>query len=672
MENAGVMLAYFDAKFNFLAVNSEYAKGSGYKSEELVGKNHFSLFPNPENKIIFEKVRDTGESVTFLDKPFKFVDHPERGVTYWDWTLSPVKDESGIVQGLVLSLFETTKRKKAEEEIHLAKKQWERTFDSIPDLVAILDNEFRIIRANKSMAQRLGVSPEQCAGLKCFKCVHKLDEPPSFCPHSLTIADGKEHIVEVHEENMGGDFLVSTTPLFGEEGQIIGSVHVARDITARKRMEQELFDTLQASQRRQSEVSALLEASKAVLQNRKFKKTAKLIFDSCRELIGAKAGYVALLNDEKMQNDIVFLDSGGFSCSVDPSLPMPIRGLRAEAYMKGRPVYDNNFSNSKYMRLMPKGHVKLKNVLFAPLTINDKTVGLIGIANKGGGFTDHDAKMALSFSQLASIALNNSRMMESLRDNEKKLKKYSEGLEDLVEEKTKKLRDAERLAAIGATAGMVGHDIRNPLQSIEGAVYLAKQELKSISCKSSEHKVLNEIIDLIEEQIHYIDHIIADLQDFAKKPNPQLKETDIQTLINESMSETKIPDNIKTDIKFQEDFGNLKIDPVFIKRVFTNLITNAIQSMPDGGDLTVSVSRNENGAMIHFKDTGVGIAEEHKSKIFTPLFTTKSKGQGFGLPVCKKFVEAHGGEISFESKEGKGTIFTVTFPIGVEDTEQTG
>lgn len=115
IENTHAMLAYFDPDFNFVRVNSAYASGSGYSEEELIGKNHFELFPNEENERIFKQVRDTGEAVTFCDKPFEYKDQPWRGVTYWDWTLTPIKDACGHVQGLVLSLIDTTRRKKLDE-----------------------------------------------------------------------------------------------------------------------------------------------------------------------------------------------------------------------------------------------------------------------------------------------------------------------------------------------------------------------------------------------------------------------------------------------------------------------------------------------------------------------------------------------------------------------------
>ncbi len=131
-------------------------------------------------------------------------------------------------------------RQRAEAAILRAKEEWERTFDSVPDMIAIMDDEHRIVRANRAMAERLGCTPEQCAGQVCYTCVHGTTAPPAFCPHVQTLADGREHVAEVHEERLGGDFLVSTTPLLDDRGERIGSVHVARDVTERKKREEEL------------------------------------------------------------------------------------------------------------------------------------------------------------------------------------------------------------------------------------------------------------------------------------------------------------------------------------------------------------------------------------------------------------------------------------------------
>ncbi len=151
-----------------------------------------------------------------------------------------IRDASGRIIRSIGMVHDITDRKKAEEAVVRAKEEWERTFDTVPDLVSILDNQHRIVRVNKAMADRLGLTPERCIGLKCHEAVHGLSEPTAFCPHALTCQDGKQHMAEVHEPRLGGDFLVSTTPLCDAQGQLIGAVHVARDITERKQAEETL------------------------------------------------------------------------------------------------------------------------------------------------------------------------------------------------------------------------------------------------------------------------------------------------------------------------------------------------------------------------------------------------------------------------------------------------
>ncbi|MBD3167448.1 GAF domain-containing protein [bacterium] len=170
------------------------------------------------------------------------------------------------------------------------------------------------------------------------------------------------------------------------------------------------------------EVTALLRASRAVLQYAGFEESAHVIFLEAKKITGARSGYVALLSEDGSENEILFLDAGGLPCTVDENLPMPIRGLRELAYRNGETVYNNDFMHSEWVDYMPDGHVELRNVMFAPLIIDNKTVGIMGLANKDGDFTDDDARMAAAFGEFASVALHNSRMVDNLRDTVRDLK----------------------------------------------------------------------------------------------------------------------------------------------------------------------------------------------------------------------------------------------------------
>ncbi len=135
-------------------------------------------------------------------------------------------------------------RERAAVSIQKSEEQWKRTFDAMPEAIAVLDTEHRIVKVNEQMARRLGTEPRKCVGLHCYEVVHGgATGPPKFCPHALALRDGGEHAAEVHAERLGGDFLVSATPLFNEQGEMVGAIHVARDITESKKMEATLRES---------------------------------------------------------------------------------------------------------------------------------------------------------------------------------------------------------------------------------------------------------------------------------------------------------------------------------------------------------------------------------------------------------------------------------------------
>jgi len=229
-----------------------------------------------------------------------------------------------------------------------------------------------------------------------------------------------------------------------------------------------------------------------------------------------------------------------------------------------------------------------------------------------------------------------------------------------------KLVKAERLAAIGEAATMVGHDLRNPLQSIRNATYYLNNELSHLSPSTAIPQKAMEMLQVINDSVDYADKIVRDLKDFASTKKPLLRKTDVNAIVKEALSQVEAPENVGLITELGH-LPRIEADKDMIKRVFLNLATNGIQAMENGGRLKVSTKKTRGFVEVSFEDTGVGMSKQKMKKIFTPFFTTKAKGMGMGLPICKKLVDAHGGSIEVESEEGKGSTFTVNLPIQQEN-----
>ena len=174
-------------------------------------------------------------------------------------------EEIAILKQRIKELEQSDSESNRAEALIRGKVKWERTFDAIPDLIALIDKDHRIIRANGAMAARLGCTPEQVEGCYCYEAVHGLSAPPDFCPHAKLLTSGEEAQVEAAEERLGGIFNISTTPLRNEAGQLVGSIHVARDITDLKQAEEALHkahDELEIRVRERT--TELLQANKAL------------------------------------------------------------------------------------------------------------------------------------------------------------------------------------------------------------------------------------------------------------------------------------------------------------------------------------------------------------------------------------------------------------------------
>jgi len=345
-------------------------------------------------------------------------------------------------------------------------------------------------------------------------------------------------------------------------------------------------------------------------------------------------------------------------------------------------LLDLSLPDSRTFDTFAKAQAQAPEVPIVVLTgLDDEELAVKAVR---GGAQDYLVKGQVDSNLLARAmryAIERKRMEEELR-------RYSEHLEELVEERTRQLKESqeqllksERLAAIGEVAAMVGHDLRNPLQAITNAVFVINNMGEVMSYLrekpstppfnrerlSKELTQLREMIDVIDDSVRYANKVVSDLLDFAKIPKPDFQEVDLNSLIRDVLSTMKIPRNVTVTTQLDETLPRCKVDPTQMKRVYFNLVTNALQAIPEGGRLTIKSAKKGSIVEVQIMDTGVGIPPQNMKKVFNVLFTTKAKGAGLGLAVCKKLVEGHRGSIGVESEVGKGSIFTVKLPIRQEE-----
>ncbi len=411
------------------------------------------------------------------------------------------------------------------------------------------------------------------------------------------------------------------------DGSIIWSGYTV-DITEQKRQE--------------TEIAALLEGARSILKAQTFDEAARDIFDSCKKLIGAAAGYVALLSEDGLENKVLFLDSGGLSCTVNPNLPMPIRGLREIAYQTGKVVYENNFSTSKWTKFLPAGHVNLGNIMFAPLVFNKKVVALIGLANKPTEFTEKDAQLASAFSEYATIALNNSWALTAIQNKEKQL---SCTLKELEASHTKLKTVNEKLQFIGS---LTRHDIRNKLMIAKTNMHLLKKKVEN-------KPELIRYIKGIGLAINQSDKIVEFGSLYEKIDAEQPTQIDVGACFDQAA--TLIP-NIELKI-INKCHGLILTANSMMRQLFYNLIDNSLKHGKTVTQIQLYYIQDEEKMWLIYEDNGIGIPKSSKDKIFSEGFTTGS-GTGLGLKLVKKMVAGYGWVIKETGIPGKGAKFEIT------------
>ena len=253
---------------------------------------------------------------------------------------------------------------------------------------------------------------------------------------------------------------------------------------------------------------------------------------------------------------------------------------------------------------------------------------------------------------------------EELQATKEELRASNDELQtahDKIVETQEQLIRSEKLAAIGQLASGVGHELRNPLGAIKNAGFYIRRRITNTDLPNTEPRVM-EFLGIIDEEVNSANKVITDLLGFSRVGKPTVAPANIAGIIEDALRYIPVPENVALVKNINNDLPMAMVDGEQIKQVFHNIALNAMQAMPEGGRLDIKASDKGKFVEVEFIDTGGGIPDSVKKKIFDPLFTTKAKGVGLGLSVCKTIIEHHEGDIKVESKEGEGTTFTLSLP----------
>ncbi len=700
---------------------------TGYSRQELLNQNERLLHPTEaQHEVVgleeYRLITDKGTGT--VETAWRRKDGEVIDVLLSSTPLDP----TDMSLGVTFTALDITERKRSQRYLSEAREQWVRTFDAIPDLVAIIDKNNRIVQVNRALAEQLGLPKEQLYGQPCFGLVHRTNSPPAFCPHTQMVQDGKEHAVEIYEEGLGGFFYVTASPLLDSEGNLRGCVHVARNINEQKRTEEAL---------RQSEEKYRLMFESSPLGVFHFDNTGTItacndnfvgIIGSSREkLIGLNT--VRDLRDTKMTAAIEEALSGNLGhyedsyTSVTAGKTAPVkcefapimsqkgtvvggigivediteRKSAEEALRRSEYLYRSVIENIEdvFYRSDTEGRLLMASPSGARLFGYDGVEEMIGLSldsfwvdpqqrqrlismvKEQGKATDFEAVLKRKDGSTFVATLST----HFYRDDSGAILGTEGIIHDISDRKRieAELLQSQKMQAIGTLAGGIAHEVNNLLQVVLGHADML------LTSKGMDEK-FNRSLETIRMTARNGANLVKRILTFSRKADPEKSTVNLTEAVRkvERILRQIIPRMIHLELFLEENLRMISADQSQVEQILLNLAVNARDAMPEGGRLvfeTKNVTIREEYCRTHpevkpgkyvllaVSDTGHGMGKETLERIFEPFFTTKQPGKGTGLGLSMVFgiVKSHGGYMTCYSEVGVGSTFNIYFPALTED-----
>ncbi len=574
----------------------------------------------------------------------------------------PIFDESGSVRLVIENIRDITKRKQAEEALEKSSKEYCDLYNHAPCGYHSLDRNGIYIQINDTELQWLGYTRDEIIRGKRFSDL-VTPECKAVFEANFPILQERGWIRDLEFEMVrknGTTFpvLLSSTAIRDDNGNFLMTRSILYDITERKQAEQELCLHREHLEELVRERTAELCQTNESLKNEIIER--RQVEESLRE------------SEEKFRvlaetsHAMIFLYQGENHIYVNPAAEL-LTGYTKEEFLDMR-LWD--WLSEEFKELVKYRALARQHGITVPTRYEFRFVSKEGEARWGllsAGIIDYRGKTTgigtiIDITELKQAESKLSRMNEELIETNRQL---MEAHEELVRK--------EKVVLVGQLAACVGHELRNPLGVVKNAAFF----LKSILPDANE--TVLEYLDIIKEEIDNSQSIISDLLDYSRSRTPHRISTPVHELSINVLERCHIPDNITLRTDVPETLPPVTVDSLQIKQVLQNLILNGIQAMPSGGTLQLAARQvtkflhpgsatdtepSGDFVEISITDTGEGISPENIKKLFQPLFTTKARGIGLGLTICKNHTEANGGKIMVASESGKGSTFTIQLPVG--------
>ncbi len=635
-------IAAVDIEGNLLTLNKAFASMHGYTPEELIGK-HLSIFHTPNQMPAVEaanrQILKTGE---FRGEIWHM--HHDGTVFPCIMNNSILRDNNGDPIGMVGTIRDITKRKKAEEALKESEAKWRSLAENAPVMITHIDRE-GLIQSINHIPPEIGMTDNEILGKNSIDFAASEFRDTIRQIYDRVLETG---ITESYEMKgaLTGKWYYSTFGPIKHNGTITGLTVINDDITDRKRVEENLI-------KRNKELGALHAISETIARSSTMDESLNNTLDKILELLDIENGCIHLLDKaEKLNMDFY---RGMNRSTAERFSPLKMGewtvGRVAQSgeaiYIKSLPAILETLNDEVQEYVTNR---KLESGMFVPLRTKTGVWGVMSAyTEENHTFTKEDQKLLITIGHQIGTAIENANLMEDAS-------------------RTKALEELDKMRT--ALLANVSHELRTPLTCIKGlASSLIQPDIKW------DDETSKDFLITIDQEADRLTHIISDLLDMSQLESGRMKlyktETTIASIVDQISEQLKRHTvNHSFCVCIPPEMPTIYVDEIRIGEVISNLIANASAYSTEGTQITLEANQTNGEVVISVTDKGFGIPEEYLEKVFSRFLRLeigaqkRKAGTGLGLSICQGIVKKHSGKIWVESQAGKGSKFSFSLPIG--------